>query len=129
MGSYLLDAPPLAAESRRRSPWQLQWVPIAATACAALLVVVVGVAWLQRSVPVQVAAHSSSVSAFADDLSDALFASADANALQWAADAPDVAAALQAGQPCTQERFFTGECNDQVSALLIDASDMEETVQ
>jgi len=127
----VLEAPPLGAENRRRSPsWRLQWMPVATAACAALLVMVVGVAWLQRRVPVQVAARPSGVSAFADDLSAALFAGADTNTLpQLGGDAPYVEAALQAGQPCTQERFFTGECNDQVSALLMDVSDTEETVE
>jgi len=129
----VLEAAPPALERREARAWRAGWLPVAAAACAAVLVVVAGGVW--RRGPAPVAARAGNMSAFADDLSAALFASADPSALlPLAADAPYVTAALQAGQPCTQERFFTGECNDQVSALLIEASDsdvndMEETIQ
>ncbi len=117
---HALEAPPSAAVSRRASAARMPWVP-AAVACAALAVVMLVFAWVRRSSPVQVATRIHSVSAFAGDLSDALFATSAASAfVPLAEEAPYLEAALNAGQPCTQDRFFRGACNDQLSALMIE---------
>jgi hypothetical protein len=93
-------------------------VPAAIT-CAALVALVLDVAWLRRSSPVEVAERASSVSAFATDLSDALFGPSDTSTIPAvAAEAPYVEAALEAGQPCTRERLLSGDCSDEVSAFL-----------
>ena len=41
----------------------------------------------------------------------------DPNTTAPALEVAYVDAALEAGQPCSRDRFFTGECNDQVSAF------------
>ena len=112
-----LDAPP-AAELRERAPWRMRWVP-AAAACVALLAVAFGLARLREPSRMQVASRTASSSAFAADLSAALFASSEVDALpQLAAETPYLEAALDAGRPCTQDGFLSGECSDQLSALL-----------
>jgi hypothetical protein len=85
-------------------------------------VLVLDATWLRRSSPVEVAVRASSVSAFATDLSDALFGPSDANEIPpVAAEVSYVEAALEAGQPCTRERLLTGECSDEVSAFLAES--------
>jgi hypothetical protein len=112
--------PPRVFHIRNVSPRRGQWMA-AAIAVAVLAVLILDIAWLQRSSPVQVAAHTSSASSFAADLSAALFPTTDTSGmLQLAAEAPYLEAALEIGQPCTQDRFFTGECNDQLSPVLVE---------
>ncbi len=95
-----------------------------ATAAAALILLVGfawGVGWWVSDEPVSLATRTANVSAFAADVSAALFATNDATGLlQLASDAPDLQAALEAGWPCTQARFLNGECDDQVSALFFE---------
>jgi hypothetical protein len=114
----VLAAPPVA-EIGRAPLWGLRWMP-AAIACGAVLVVLVlDAAWLRRSSPVEVAERASSASAFATDLSDALFGPSDASGIPAvAAETPYLEAALEAGQPCTRDRLLAGECIDEVSAFL-----------
>jgi hypothetical protein len=113
----VLEAPPVG-EIGRVPIWRLRWVP-AAIACAVLVVVVLDAAWLRRSSPVEVALRTSDVSAFATDLSDALFGTNDASVLPVAGvEAPYLEAALEVGRPCTRERLLTGECSDEVFAFL-----------
>ncbi len=114
----VLKAPPPVGEIGRASLWRLRWAP-AAVACVLLVVLVLDAVWLRPSSPVEVAVRTSSVSAFATDLSDALFGPSDANAIPpVAVEASYLEAALEAGQPCTRERLLTGECSDEVSAFL-----------
>ncbi len=115
-----LAVAPLHVAKVRRLAWRPAAWMSAAVACAALGVLVLGVAWLRPSPPVQVE-QASAVSTFAADLSAALFPMNDTGAtLQLAAEAPYLEAALEMGQPCTQERFFAGECDDQLSPGLIE---------
>ncbi|MBI1816722.1 MAG: hypothetical protein HYR72_17220 [Deltaproteobacteria bacterium] len=117
---HALATPPPAAVSRRALPARMSWVP-AGIAGAALAVVMLNFAWVRHSSPVQVATRLHNVSAFAGDLSDALFATSDASAfVPLAEEAPYLEAALNAGQPCTQDQFFRGACTDQFSALMIE---------
>jgi hypothetical protein len=114
----VLEAPPPVGEIGRAPGWRLRWAP-AAVACAVLVVLLLDVTWLRRSSPVEIAVRASGVSAFATDLSDALFGPSDASApAPVGAEAPYLEAALEAGQPCTRDRFLTGECSDEVSAFL-----------
>jgi hypothetical protein len=116
----VLETPPVG-EIRRAVGWQPAWIPVA-VGCAALAVVALHLAWRRPAALVQEAANTASLAAFTDDLSDALFPVADADALPGpGSDLPYVEAALEAGQPCTSARFFNGECNDQVSALLVES--------
>ncbi len=119
----LKEPEPATAAQRVRFPLQLSWLPVAAAA-AALLALVVSVPWLRQppSAPVQVASRSPNVSAFAADVSAALFANNDAAAAVLAAnDAPYLQAALDAGSPCTRDQYFNGECDDQLSALIMES--------
>jgi hypothetical protein len=118
--SRVLEAPPPASKIRGVSPWW-RWVGVA-TACTALIALVVGVTQPRDEAGIEVAAGTSAVSAFAADLSAALFATSGTHARrQFAEEAPYLTAALEAGEPCTRDRFLTGECNDQLSALLMDS--------
>jgi hypothetical protein len=115
-----LEAPPPVSEGRRVLAWRIPWIP-AAIACAALLLVALDVAWVRRISPVQVGRRVPSDSVFAADLSNALFATGDANAVpQGVVELSYLDAALDAGHPCTQDRFLAGACDDQLSALLIE---------
>ena len=114
VGVLETDPPPSASAARQRTMWQVQWLS-AATACLVLVVLALDVAWVRRSAPVQVAAQTSSVSAFAADLSAALFTTTDASTEE--VEAQYLEAALDAGQPCSQSRFLAGERNDQLSAF------------
>jgi len=114
----VLGAPPPVGEIDRVAPWRLRWMP-AAIACAVLVVLVLDAAWLRRSSPIEVAERASSASAFATDLSEALFGPSDASRITaLAAETPYLEAALEAGQPCTRDRLLAGECSDEVSAFL-----------
>ncbi len=118
IGWALSTVPPQVARVRRLA-WQPAAWMTAAVACAVLGVLVLDVAWLRLSPPVQI--ERASVSTFAADLSAALFPMNDSSATpQLAAEAPYLEAALEMGQPCTQERFFAGECDDQLSPVLIE---------
>jgi hypothetical protein len=125
IGHVLQAPPPRAVQPDRVWSIRMHWVPMAA-GCITLLALMLGVGWRGRPSATQSAASTSTVSAFAADLSAALFAPSDPDGGgQLASEAPYLEAALDAGQLCTQERFFTGECNDQVSAFVIEASDEE----
>jgi hypothetical protein len=120
IGRALEVPPPRALHNRDVLPHRLRWMTTA-IAIAALAVLVLDITWLRRSSPVQVAAHTSSVASFAADLSAALFPTTDTSTtFQLAAEAPYLEAALEMGQPCTQDRFFTGECDDQLSPVLVE---------
>jgi hypothetical protein len=98
-------------------------MPVAAAAVA-LLALVVSVSWLRQpmSAPLHVAARSANVSAFAADVSAALFANNDATTVAVASnDAPYLQAALDVGSLCTRDRYFNGECDDQLSALIFES--------
>jgi hypothetical protein len=116
----VLKTPPPAWEARRVLASWVRWVP-AAIACAALLLVILDVAWVRRLSPMQGARRVDHDVTFAADLSNALFAAVDANSIQ-----PNIIevsyldAALDAGHPCTQDRYLNGDCNDDVSALMIE---------
>ncbi len=115
----LATVPPPKAADTRLAPWRWGW--LAAAFSVAAVAVVVSVVWLREPAPVQLAAGTRSVSAFATDVSTALFAGADSDDVaEIGEDAPYLHAALEAGQPCTENAFFNGECSDQVSALLIE---------
>jgi hypothetical protein len=120
----LEEPEPAAAGHHVSFPFRLGWVPVAAAA-AALLALIVGVQWLRQpmSGTVQVASRSSNVSAFAADVSAALFANNDARTTVALAsnDAPYLQAALDAGSPCTRDRYLNGECDDQLSALILES--------
>ena len=122
----VLEAPPLHSKVREVPSWRQGWIPAAAT-CMALIVLALGITRLRQPPPVHVAQRPGSFSAFAKDLSTALFATADvtvvAPLVQEASyrEASYLVVALEAGQPCTQESFFSGECNDQLSAFAIES--------
>jgi len=97
----------------------MRWVPLGAVA-AVLLIAGATVNLLRAPVPAPLALSSSNVPAFAADVSAALFASGDDAGSASVDDAPYLQAALEAGLPCTQERFFDGECEDQVFALVME---------
>jgi hypothetical protein len=99
-------------------------------AAAALVAVVISVPWLRQpmSGTMQVASHRSNVSAFATDVSAAVFADNDATAVVALAsdDAPYLLAALDAGSACTRDRYFNGECDDPLSALILESDGVTE---
>jgi hypothetical protein len=116
----VLEAPPVAEVRHRLLSWRMRWLA-AATAGVAVAALALSVIWLRPQTPTQLALRSGSVTAFADDVSTALFATTDADAApRFSEEAPYLEAALEAGWPCTQARFLTGDCNDQLSALLIE---------
>jgi len=124
MIARVLEAPPVpVGEPRRIWSWRTLWIPVA-IGCAALAVLALDLGWLRTPPMAQaprahVGASNSRLAAFAADLSDALFPAADTNGFpQLAAEAPYLEAALEAGQPCSRDRFLSGECNDEVSAFL-----------
>ena len=80
-----------------------------------------GILWWREPSPPRVGTRLTAGSTFATDLSAALFAtSRTAAPTQLASDAPYLEAALDEGQPCTGDRFLAGQCNDELSALLIE---------
>jgi hypothetical protein len=120
--AILTKTPPPAQLTSRVPRWRMGWAP--AAACVGLLAVVVSVISLRRPTPPPMTSRSSNVSGFAADVSAALFASADAGDFsQVEAEPADLGVALEVGWACTQERYFNGECNDQLSVLLVEASD------
>jgi hypothetical protein len=120
---HVLEAPPpVHAPSRGGLALPLRWAPLALAALA-LLALAGSVVWLQRPAPVQIASRAPAVSAFAADVSAALFANNSPTTTTTALvtnDAPYLQAALDAGSPCTRDRYFNGECDDQLSALLFE---------
>lgn len=119
---HVLEAAPPAAKVRRAVPFSVGWVPMAAAA-AALLALIGSVRLLREPTapPVQVASRSAAVSVFAADVSAALFADSAPTSVSFTTtDAPYLQAALDAGSPCTRDRYFSGECDDQLSALLFE---------
>ena len=120
---HVLEAAPPPVEVRRAGVFSIGWVPVTAAAVA-LLAIVVSVRLLREPAtpPVQVASRSTAVSAFAADVSAALFAdSAPTTTVAFATtDAPYLQAALDVGSPCTRDRYFGGECDDQLSALILE---------
>ncbi|MGD0946019.1 MAG: hypothetical protein ABSA52_01205 [Candidatus Binatia bacterium] len=120
--AILTTTPPPAVVTRRLSRWHMGWAP--AAAFVVLLAAVASVISLHRPAPPPVPSRSTNVSAFAADVSLALFASADASDFPQIESAPsDLGAALEAGWACTQDGYFNGECNDQLSMLLFEESD------
>ncbi len=133
IGDALVQAPgrlpDLAAHSGQRQRFMrksapanplVRWVPIAA---AATVLLAVGLTLTLQRAPsaIQVSSHSGNVPAFAADVSEALFADGDdTDNGQMGSDAPYLQAALEGDLPCTQERFYNGECDDQVLALVLD---------
>ena len=111
----LVDSPPPRVVTRHPLPRPGRWMA-AAAACAALLLWGVRIAHV-RDVSPSAAASDGSITAFADDLSAALFEGDVGRFPQLALDEPYVEAALTAGQPCTRDAFLAGECNDQLSAF------------
>jgi len=118
-----LEEPEPATPQLASRPLGLGWVPLAVA--AALFALVASVPWLRHPIPapLEVASRSSNVSAFAADVSAAVFADNDATTTVALAsnDAPYLQAALDAGSPCTGDRYFDGECDDQLSALLLES--------
>jgi hypothetical protein len=119
IGLVLATPPPASAVARVWWPRQTQLMA-AATACTLLVAVALGVAWLRQPSRVDAATPRHNTEAFAADLSDALFASDITGVSSVAAEAPYLEAALDAGQPCSGDRFLAGECNDALSAYLIE---------
>jgi hypothetical protein len=122
IGDVLVQAPPRGLMTSRAATVLVRWVPAAAAAMV-LLGVGLAVTRLLTPAPVQVAAaRSETVSAFAADVSEALFATDDtSDGAQIAFDAPYLQAALDAGLPCTREGFANGQCNDEVSGLVFES--------
>ena len=122
---HILQEPPPAAAVRRVEPFRVGWVPLAAA--AALVVALASASLLHQpaSVPVQLAARSTTVSAFATDVSAALFADSIPTTIAalTTSDASYLQAALDAGSLCTPDRYDSGECDDQLSALLLEANE------
>jgi hypothetical protein len=116
-----LEAPQPAAAVRRFTPFLVHWAPMAAAAAGLAAVIVVSVAGRHPLVdPVQVATRSTAVSAFAADVSAALFADSESagTAALPTVETSYLQAALDAGSPCTREQYLDGECDEQLSALL-----------
>ncbi len=119
--TILTKTPPPAVATSRVSGGYMRWVP--AAAFVVLVAAAASVITLRRPAP-PMASRNTNVSAFAADVSAALFAGADAGDFPHIESAPpDLGAALEAGRACTEDRYFNGECNDQLSMLLVEASD------
>jgi len=112
----LVDTPPPRIVTRHPLPRPGRWMA-AAAACAALLLWGIRVAHVHDGMSPSLTEPNGSLTALADDLSAALFESDVNRYPQLALDAPYVEAALTAGQPCTRDGFYAGECNDQLSAF------------
>ena len=129
IGEVLRGVPPRLARQPRRSPsWRL--VPALAIATIAA---VVGVHRLYERRPLDPVGRDvvadASVSASAEEVSDALFDTGGERALLAMAlppgggarltvtEAPEVERALELGTPCTAERFVGADCSDYTSAL------------
>ena len=120
---HALEAAPPAVEVRRVVPFWIGWVPMAAAAVALLAIVVSALLLREPTTPpVQIVSRSNTVSAFAADVSAALFEdSAPTTTVAFTTtDAPYLQAALNVGSPCTRDGYFSGECDDQLSALLFE---------
>jgi hypothetical protein len=116
----LADTPPRTAAAGRLAPWRWVLLPAAAVSVA-MIAIVISIGWLRQPASVQLAAGNRNLSAFADDVSSAVFAGVGSDdAIDIRADAPDLRVALADGWPCTRDAFFNGECSDQVSALLLE---------
>jgi len=117
-----LEAPqPAVAAVRRFAPFSVRWASIATAAAMLAAAILVSVAGRHPPVvPVQVASRSTAVSAFAADVSAAVFA--DSGSASTAAlptlETSYLQAALDVGTPCTRAQYFSGECYEQLSALL-----------
>ena len=119
ISDILAQAPSLVPARSRVAMVFVGWLP-AAVAAAMLFAVGLAVTRRLTPTPVQMTARPGNVSAFADDVSAALFASNDTSSLQGAFAVPYLEVALEAGLPCTQERFYDGRCDDQVAALVFE---------
>ncbi|HEX7406792.1 MAG TPA: hypothetical protein VF515_03970 [Candidatus Binatia bacterium] len=120
--AILTKTPPPTLLTSRLPRWRMGWAPVAAF--VVLLAAIVSVISLRRPTPLPMTSRSTNVSGFAADVSAALFASADAGDFPQVESEPaDLGVALEAGWACTQDRYFNGECNDQLSVLLFEASD------
>lgn len=121
---HILAAPPPRPAVPRANPLRVGWVPVAAAAVVLLAVFVIA-PWLrpEAPAPTPIAASGATVAAFAADVSAALFAdSTPALTVAVAtSDASYLQAALDAGSPCTRDRYLNGACDDQLSALLFES--------
>ena len=118
IGTSLAGPPPARM---RRHALPLRPRVLAAAALGTVLAFAIGITAVRRPAPPQSATRSNTLSAFAADVSEALFPNAGVSDLpQLASDAPYLRAALEVEWPCTQDRFLDGECGDQLSALLFE---------
>ncbi len=114
-----LNGPPPARTPARGLP--LRPPLLAAAALGTFAAAVIGIIALHHSTPPQTVARRATLSAFASDVSEAVFANPALNDLsQVASDTPYARAAREADWPCTQDRFLEGECTDQLTALLFE---------
>jgi hypothetical protein len=120
---HILAAPPPRGVVRRANAVRVGWVSVAAAAVA-LLAVHGGVSWLRQEAPppTHLATPAGTVAAFAADVSAALFADSTPTLTVALAtsDTSYLQAALDAGSPCTRDRYLNGACNDELSALLFE---------
>jgi hypothetical protein len=119
----IFEAPPPAGLRWRAGIRSLGVMLPAAAVLLAVLALAVGVGQWRTLAPLPMPTGSrESLSALAADVSTALFAPADAATLpQLAAETGELQAALDAGRPCTQEEFLSGECDDQLQALVFES--------
>jgi len=116
IGQALAIPPLVEAHSSR---WAAPWLSLT-TVGAGVTALLLGVLLLRPAAPTPATARSANVATFAADLSTALFAPDSEAVSPTRSEALYVEAALDAGQPCGGERFLDGECDDQLSALVIE---------
>jgi len=87
-------------------------------ACAASALCATMMVWRLNAVSHRTTVSPSTVAAFADDVSAAVFTPTDTAALTF--DTSVLAAALDGGRPCTGAGVLSGDCTDEVSALAAD---------
>lgn len=115
-----LESTPPAPIRRRALPLRPRLLAAALGTFAAFAL---GITVLHWPTPPQTTAQRGTLPAFADDVSEAVFANTGvSDVAQLAPDTPYTRAALEAEWPCTQDRFLSGECTDQLSALLFEGN-------
>jgi hypothetical protein len=138
LSTALRGVPPRLAPAPSSHYTNRFWV--ASLAMAATVTVIVALQWLRRPAGTELAGvgaepaaatRSRDVSAYAEEVSAAMFdTAADRrlssgifdvatrdNGQRLTPDAATLEDALDAGSPCTGQRFMSGDCNDYVSAL------------